>query len=171
MPFIFSFFVFYLCFWIEYMKCSWDFTHSYALFYFFFYQNPRNCSQAKYLICTAGNSGLGSITHIINTCFLFALGTNRSMLINYGVLRYKGLERVFRPLSSTCVGRDTSKAEYWKGKLFSNFFPIRSSKNVRNQSSLFYQHSKTKHKHRQQRKPSQTFSFALILINLIKQSL
>ncbi|XP_076825611.1 alpha-(1,6)-fucosyltransferase-like isoform X2 [Clavelina lepadiformis] len=71
-------------------------------------QNPSDCKTAKKLICKFPRCGLGCQFHHIGNCLLVALGTNRVRLVNNKNVHYKGIEKVFLPLSKTCSSEDIS---------------------------------------------------------------
>ncbi|CAK8682859.1 unnamed protein product [Clavelina lepadiformis] len=80
-------------------------------------QNPSDCKTAKKLICKFPRCGLGCQFHHIGKCLLVALGTNRVMLVNNKNVHYKGIEKVFLPLSKTCSSEDISmKVVEWLGE-------------------------------------------------------
>lgn len=71
-----------------------------------FLQNHQNCSQAKFILCTAVKGcGYGCQLHHAAYCLIVAYGTGRTLVLSSSNLPYRtelGWEAVFLPLSKTC---------------------------------------------------------------------
>ena len=82
-------------------------------------QNPRNCSNAKTLICDINKScGFGCQMHHVMYCFIESFFQNRTMILESINWSYdsRGFETYFLPLSETCSGESFPNAYNWNGK-------------------------------------------------------
>nr|CAB3247603.1 Alpha-(1,6)-fucosyltransferase-like [Phallusia mammillata] len=83
-------------------------------------QNPQNCSQARKLLCKIepGIAGFGCLLHRIGVCFLLAIGSNRTLVVNMTMVTYPSIKSMFEaylPLSETCSewSEDEYEAAQW----------------------------------------------------------
>lgn len=86
---------------------------------FHYLQNPKDCSQAKKLVCNINKGcGFGCQLHHAVYCFMVAYGTQRTLIIKSKGWRYHkgGWDEIFKPASETCLSPDGSSAANWPGK-------------------------------------------------------
>ena len=75
----------------------------------FVFQNPRDCSSARKLICGVcshlSNCGLGCLIHQIGLCLVTAYLSNRTMILDCSVWRYssKGWGAAFLPITNCTI--------------------------------------------------------------------
>lgn len=84
-------------------------------------QNPTDCSKAKKLVCNLSKGcGFGCQLHHITYCFMIAIGTGRTFILESNNWKYapEGWESVFLPLSETC-NQYEGRVSPWKGELAS----------------------------------------------------
>ncbi|XP_039260479.2 alpha-(1,6)-fucosyltransferase-like [Styela clava] len=85
---------------------------------FHYLQNPKNCDAAKKLVCNLNKGcGFGCQLHHVTYCFLVAIGTQRTFVLDSKNWRYshEGWESVFKPLSETCT-RASGNPTLWNGE-------------------------------------------------------
>jgi glycoprotein 6-alpha-L-fucosyltransferase len=79
-------------------------------------QHPKDCSKARKLVCNLNKGcGYGCQIHHLVYCFIIAYGTERTLILDSRGWRYSsaGWEKVFKPLSETCVDRDGRSSRAW----------------------------------------------------------
>lgn len=84
------------------------------------WQNPKDCSKAKKLVCNINKGcGYGCQLHHVVYCFMIAYGTQRTLILESQNWRYAtgGWETVFRPVSETCTDRYGISTGHWSGKM------------------------------------------------------
>ncbi len=85
----------------------------------FIFQNPKDCSNAKKLVCYLNKGcGYGCQVHHVTYCFIVAYATERTLILESKGWRYarEGWEKFFLPLSTTCRDRKGSSTGRWGGK-------------------------------------------------------
>ncbi|KAI1301497.1 Aryl hydrocarbon receptor nuclear translocator -like protein [Halotydeus destructor] len=89
-------------------------------------QNPTDCSTAKKLVCQLNKGcGFGCQIHHLTYCFVLALGTGRTLILDAHNWRYAdsaskksksaGWNMVFKPLSDSCLDESGKDRSSWKG--------------------------------------------------------
>ncbi|XP_053381463.1 alpha-(1,6)-fucosyltransferase-like [Mercenaria mercenaria] len=70
----------------------------------YYLQNPKDCENAKKILCKTRKAGFGSQAHDWMFCLIVAYATQRTLIIDSKGWQYSkhGLERVFLPLSTNC---------------------------------------------------------------------
>ena len=79
-------------------------------------QNPKDCSKAKKIVCNINKGcGYGCQLHHIVYCFIVAYGSQRTMILESNGWRYSagGWDKVFKPVSDTCVSRSGHSSRMW----------------------------------------------------------
>ena len=86
-------------------------------------QNPKDCSQAKKIICSMKTCGFGCQMHHVLYCFLVAYATNRTLIVNSKGWSYNnnGLDVYFKPLSQSCKSFEGDVIE-WGKIIFVKYF-------------------------------------------------
>lgn len=80
-----------------------------------FLQNPKDCNQAKLVVCDLQKGcGFGCQLHHVTYCLLVAYATERTLVLKSLGWRYasKGWESLFQPLSNTCT-EATGSMVHW----------------------------------------------------------
>jgi hypothetical protein len=83
------------------------------------FQNPKDCSKAKKLVCNINKGcGYGCQLHHLTYCFIIAYGTQRTFILESRGWRYssEGWEKYFLPLSETCTDRSGESSRAWGGE-------------------------------------------------------
>lgn len=89
-------------------------------------QNPKDCDSARKLVCQLNKGcGFGCQIHHVVYCFVVALATDRTLILDAHNWRYvdsknrksksSGWNLVFEPLSRTCTEDHGSDRSSWKG--------------------------------------------------------
>ena len=116
-------------------------------------QEPKDCKNRRKLIVKSfPYCGFGCFTHHLAKCFMIAMGTNRTMVIDDATLvpymrgQFKECG-LFRSVSESCEGFDTSTTEgsEWMGEFkcpLSTFFKTLMKLNLFNRSIVFVLFSK-----------------------------
>lgn len=87
-------------------------------------QNPSDCETAKKLVCKLNKGcGFGCQIHHLVYCFMAALGSGRTLILDSRYWRYapvsppdlkrSGWNLVFQPLSNTCISDSGSTRKRW----------------------------------------------------------
>ena len=85
----------------------------------FFHQNPKNCDNARKMVCNLSKGcGYGCQLHHVTYCLMLAYSTERTMILESKGWRYssEGWESVFKPLSKTCRDRKGTSSKHWGRK-------------------------------------------------------
>ncbi|RWS16742.1 hypothetical protein B4U79_03486 [Dinothrombium tinctorium] len=89
-------------------------------------QNPKDCKTAQKLVCQLNKGcGFGCQLHHVAYCFLSALATQRTLILDSHSWRYASQrvrkatnsrwDLVFQPLSDTCLDDSGSTRSHWRG--------------------------------------------------------
>lgn len=89
-------------------------------------QNPKDCDLAKKLVCQLNKGcGFGCQIHHVVYCFIVALATDRTLILDAHNWRYvdsknrksksSGWNLVFEPMSRTCLNEAGADRSSWKG--------------------------------------------------------
>ena len=110
----------------------WNFQSSYKYFTMdniisssfiltiFKFQNPKDCSTAKYVVCDLSKGcGFGCQLHHVTYCLIFAYATQRTLVLQSKGWRYanRGWSAVFEPLSNTCPEVVGTTPVHWAGRI------------------------------------------------------
>ena len=81
-------------------------------------QNPPDCQNGRFLLCklNVGN-GFGSFIHLLGECLLLALGTNRTLMLNFAEIQNSQLFKFLELPFPSCNIKDITSVIQWKGNL------------------------------------------------------
>ncbi|XP_064621833.1 alpha-(1,6)-fucosyltransferase-like isoform X2 [Lineus longissimus] len=82
-------------------------------------QNPKDCKTAKKVVCNLNKGcGFGCQIHHVAYCMIIAYGTGRTLVLDSRGWRYShgGWEKVFKPLSDTCLDKSGTSSRAWGAK-------------------------------------------------------
>lgn len=85
---------------------------------FNYLQNPPDCANARKIVCNINKGcGFGCQVHHVAHCFLVAIGTGRTLILESKNWRYavEGWESIFLPISDTCIEAKGEKVK-WTGE-------------------------------------------------------
>uniref|UniRef100_H2Y0T7 Alpha-(1,6)-fucosyltransferase n=1 Tax=Ciona intestinalis TaxID=7719 RepID=H2Y0T7_CIOIN len=107
-------------------------------------QNPAKCSTAKKLYCNVQSAcGFGCIIHHYTICLFISLGTGRVMMSNMSNLAYPNMDKIFLPLSRTCLTAEGNVDDYPEWESPNDEHPSSSDAPIVKVSIVYHRDRKT----------------------------